>query len=168
MSQDTPAAESTANSTQPPTVNIPQLVDLTGGILGKLLISASKDKAKHLFKDLKSGSVVDLGEITAGEKLKFKLKLAMDYSEFVGPGFNFDVFQASLKQLLGGIAPRLKSKQDLNFRTSEQGGILVGVPGVIQTGEQINVLMLCLEMGTAGQVGIQLMYMDPTQFVAQQ
>ncbi|MEC8428834.1 MAG: hypothetical protein VXZ35_10425, partial [Pseudomonadota bacterium] len=93
---------------------------------------------------------------------------AMDYSEFVGPGFNFDVFQASLKQLLGGIAPRLKSKQDLNFRTSEQGGILVGVPGVIQTGEQINVLMLCLEMGTAGQVGIQLMYMDPTQFVAQQ
>ncbi len=55
MSQDTPAAESTANSTQPPTVNIPQLVDLTGGILGKLLISASKDKAKHLFKDLKSG-----------------------------------------------------------------------------------------------------------------
>lgn len=160
----TSADQKTAGDQKKPTVHVPELVDLAGGVVGRVLLSAPKEQAKQLFKDLKKGTRLPLGEVSFGEHIKAKLILALDHSEFVGPGFNFDVFQASLKELLSRVRAHLKAKQDLNFRTSEQGGVLVGVVGGVQVQGQVNALMMSLELGTAGEVGINLMYMDPEQF----
>lgn len=155
---------SNADTSNRPEVNLPKLLELCGGILTRVFFESPKDKSKQLFKDIKKGSTPTLGNLKLGTQMKVDLVISMDYSQYVGPGFNFDVFHVSLRELLKNIAGALRGRQDLDIRTSEQGGVLIGRTGVVQVGEHVNVMMLVLETGTPGQVRMNLIYMDPEQF----
>lgn len=157
----TPSNQVSSNQVR---VDLPRVLDLGCGILVKLILQAKKDKAKHLFKRLKSGDEVALGAINIGERAKIKLNLALDYSAFEGPGFNSDVFRASVDQLVKKIAPRLRAKQDLGIRSDNQGSVLFDIPAGVRLKGVLNVMMVVFDLKTSGQITMRLSYFDPSQF----
>lgn len=145
-------------------IDLPRVLDLGCGILVQLILKAPKDKAKHLFKRLKNGDEVALGAINIGDKAKLKLNLALDYSEFEGPGFNNDVFRASVDQLIKKIGPRLRAKQDLSIRSDNQGHVLFDIPAGVRLKGVLNVMMIVLDLTKSGEIIMRLSYFDPSQF----
>ena len=91
---------SSVNAPNQVRVDLPRVLDLGCGILVQLVLQAQKEKAKALFKRLKAGDQVALGAINIGQQAKIKLNLALDHTAYVGPGFNTDVFRASVDQLV--------------------------------------------------------------------
>lgn len=146
-----------------PSINFPRLLDTGAGIISKLLITAPKVKAKALFKELKNGQTLNLGKLRVGDIAELQVDLALDYSEFKGPGFNFDVFRAALAMMLQRIAAKLRARDDLNLR-SNPSAVLVFLPGIVKIQEQHNVLVLALENSARGHLTLKLMFLDPNQF----
>lgn len=97
---------STVNAPNQVRVDLPRVLDLGCGILVQLVLQAKKENAKNLFKRLKAGDKIALGAINIGQQAKITLNLALDYSAYDGPGFNSDVFRASVDQLVKKIGPR--------------------------------------------------------------
>ena len=147
-------------------INLVELVNIGAKILDQMFFKAPKDKAKPVYKELKGGKQLPVGSITFQKTLESNVSLALDYSEFVGPGFNFDVFLAALQGILMQIATQFKKKGDLNVLTSEQGGVLIHLPGAVKIDDQYNVMVLSFEMGDIQNILIRLMFVDPSQYDA--
>ncbi len=157
-------------------LDLVQVLDLGCGILRQLFFKLPESRAKAALKDLKNGSTLSLGEMTlrpkgaaadTPEAGKVPLALELDYSEFRGPGFSFPVYRAALNAMLDKIALAMRAKKDLNILTNQQtGGMLIHQPGVIQLGEQINVLLLAIEPPKTKKGGVvfRLMFVDPDQY----
>jgi hypothetical protein len=145
-------------------INFFQVLDIFGGVMGKILISAPKERAKSAFKELKQGKVLSVGEINQSEKIKLACKLKLDHTEFKGPGFNYDIFRVALGGLLNQVGAALKAKKDIKIMHSEQGLQLVAIPGVVRANDQDNVLMIALEFAKDASITAHLMFMDPEQF----
>lgn len=166
------AQESGAESTTEPkknqlNINLAEVLDISAGILNTAFIKAPKDKAKLLFKEIKAGKHYSMGNLTFGKQLKVDYKLALDYSEFVGAGFNFSVFQGALFDLLRRIHEKITAKQQVDFLTGENS-VVVNLPGVVQinheSGEQANVLFMALDFPSPQEFVLRLMFVDPEQF----
>lgn len=147
-------------------VDIPvvELVKVVSNTLQQCLLRPPKDKVKPLFKDLKAGKSITLGKLEAGELLSLTLVLQLDYSEFVGPGFNVDVFRATVQAMLNTASMYLKSQRELNILTSESGSTLVHTPGAITLNDQTNVLVMAFEPIEQQQLTVKLMFVDPQQY----
>ena len=147
-------------------INLVELVDLAAKILDQLFIRAPKDKAKPVFKDIKQGKNYPLGTVKIQELIESKLSLELDHSEFRGPGFNFDAFANALRGILAQVSQKFQAKADLNIMTSEEGSILVHLPGMIKIGEQLNVMVMAFDLGTMNAITIKLMFVDTEQYKA--
>lgn len=148
-------------------INIVELVALSANILDSLFIKASKDTAKTTFKDIKQGNAFPLGTVTIQERIKPSLSLALDYSEFKGPGFNFDAFQLALTSILKQIDIAFKKKGDLNImssQSSEDNTLLFHLPGIITIKDQLNAMVMALELGNLENITVKLMFLDPEQY----
>jgi len=156
-----PAQSSQQNQVK---IELPRVLDLGCGILVQLVMQAPKEKGKALFKRLKGGDEVALGAITIGERAKIQFKLALDHSAYEGPGFNSDVFRASVDQLVKKIAPRLRAKQDLGIRTDNNGMVLFDIPAGVRVKGFLNVMMMVLDLRKAGEITMRLSYFEPSQF----
>lgn len=160
--------EPTAPAPNQVKLELPRVLDLSCGILARLILQAPKEKSKALFKRLKADETIALGNITIGEKAKIKLSVMLDHREFVGAGFNNDVFRASLDQLIKKIAPRLRAKQELNIRTDNQGSVLFDIPAGVRVKGQLNVMMFVLDLKTPGSIVVRLSYFEPSQFMVKE
>lgn len=145
-------------------LNIAELVNLAAKLLDQIFRHAPKDKTKPIFKELKSGKQIPLGRVTLDAKLTSELKLALDYSEFRGPGFNFDVFTAALGAILFQISEVFRERGELNVMTSEDATVLIHLPGAVQVGDQLNVMVLAFEMADINNIVVKLMFIDPEQY----
>ena len=145
-------------------LNIVELVGLSANILNNLFIKASKDSAKSVFKDLKQGKNFPLGDVTIQGKIKSAFDLDMDYSEFKGPGFNFDAFHLALTSILKQIDIVFKKKGDLNMLSSEDNTLIFNLPGAITIKDQLNVMVLGIALGNLEKITIKLMFMEPEQY----
>lgn len=145
-------------------INMVELVNLAANILDQLFFKLPKEKSKSNFKDLKQGKQFNMGTLTLQNKISPNLKMALDYSEFRGPGFNFDIFQGALRNILVQISKRFEDKADLNIMTSEQGSVLVHIPGFVETDGQLNALLMSFDLGTMESIVLRLMFVDPSQY----
>lgn len=145
-------------------LNMVELVGLAANILDTLFIKASKNEGKPIFKDIKQGKQYPLGSITIQNKIESRLYLELDYSEFCGPGFNFDAFVLALKGILSQVSQQFKMQGNLNLMSSDTGAVMIHLPGIIKIGEQINVMVLSFELGTLQEVGVKLMFIEPGQY----
>ncbi len=145
-------------------INLAEMVNLAAKLLHTLFQAAPKDKAKPIFKEIKHGKTVALGSVTLQEKLTSNLTLALDYSEFRGPGFNFDVFKTALEGILRQISHAFQTRGELNVMNSDDGTVLIHLPGAVQQGDQLNVLVLAFEFGDIHNVVVKLMFIDPSQY----
>jgi len=51
-----------------------------------------------------------------------------------------------------------------SIKTSEQGTILLNLPGMIQIGEQRNVMVMAFDLGALKNISIKLMFVEPDQY----
>lgn len=147
-------------------INLVELVNLAAKLLDNIFIRAPKDKSKPIFKAIKNGEKVPLGSVTLAQKVNASLSLAMDYTEFVGPGFNFDVCKTALQGILRQVSDQFKVKGDLNVMSSEEGTVLIHLPGAVEMSGQMNVMLLAFELGDINNIVFKLMFVDPTQYDA--
>ena len=145
-------------------INLIELVNMAAKILDQIFITAPKDKAKPVFKDIKQGKAFALGTVKIQELIESTISLDLDYSEFRGPGFNFDAFTTALRGILEQVSQKFQAKADLNIMTSEQGTILIHLPGMIQIGEQLNVMVMAFDLGALEHISIKLMFVEPDQY----
>lgn len=155
-------SESTTDNTID--LNLPELVNLSAKLLDSMFVQNPKEKAKPIFKDLKNKLSVLLGTIDLQPDVTAELKLVLDYSEFRGPGFNYDLFYAALYGILKQISKALQKRAELNVMTSEDGTVLVHLPGAIVFEGQLNVMVMAFEFFGTRSIQIKLMFLDPDQY----
>ncbi len=174
MSDNAQAPTPSASSTNRFDLNLVQVVDLVCSLVHQAFIRQSENKAKPLFKDLKAGKSLPMGELTITRKdkdgnavgqMEVPLELSLDYSEFKGAGFGFPPFKAVLQAMLNHIGRVQKEKKSLNLLTSEdETSVVIHNPGIIRMGEQFNVMMLAIEPATKAGIKVQFMFVDPAQY----
>lgn len=158
-------------------INMVQVLDMGCGILHQLFIREPVNKSKALLKDLKQGKKISVGALTLNPKakegeeppadapaLEIPLSIALDYTEYRGPGFSHPVFIEALNGMLHQIVTAMRAKKDLNILTSESGSMLVHKPGVVQIDGQFNVMLLALEPSEKNSMVMKLMFVDPEQY----
>lgn len=145
-------------------INLVELVNLAAKLLDNIFFRAPKDKAKPVFKAIKSGEKVPLGTVTLDQKVTSNLSLAMDYSEFKGPGFNFDICKLALQGILKQISDTFKVKGDLNVMSSEDGTVLIHLPGAVELSGQMNVMVMAFELSDINNIVFKLMFIEPEQY----
>lgn len=165
--EQTPSvAVSPEQQAQPLQVNFFEIMDIAASAVGHTFLSVSKEAAKDLFKTIKKGKPLNLGALNLNQTVKVNLAVTLDYSEFQGPGFNFDVFILSLRLLIRNLSLKIKKGEKIGLLPGANGVQLVAVPAVIESGSQHNVMMLAVEISSKTGVVVQLMYVDPDQFDA--
>jgi len=125
---------------------------------------ATKTTAKQTYTQLINGERLPLLEISSPEHGQVIARLALDVSEFIGK-LNYTTFRDALTSHLNRIGETLKNKEKLNIFTSEEtGAMLFNIPGLVQTDEQVNVLVTGVEQSKPGEIVIKLMFLDPDNF----
>ncbi|WP_101757646.1 hypothetical protein [Oceanicoccus sp. KOV_DT_Chl] len=148
-------------------LNLVELVNLAAKILDQMFIKASKEKAKPIFKELKQGKAYPLGKVKIQDIFEPNLVLTLDYSEFCGPGFNYDIFVSAINGILAQISQKFRAKADLNIMSNENNSsILVHLPGMVQLDDQLNVMVMAFELGDMKTLNIKLMFVEPSQYDA--
>ena len=147
-------------------IDIQKLFNLTANLL-VAFINQPAENAKKVFKQLKQGTTVKSGELTAEKTgAKVAVKLELDRSEFKGP-FNYPSFENSIKALIQKFqteARKDKEVKEVQTLTNEgTGGLLFNLPVGIEIDGQLNVLMVAVEP-LVDCLTVKLMYVDPAQF----
>ena len=142
------------------------LVELLKAIhsnINQRLLTASKAVAKNLFRDLAEGKSLPFMEINTPEMGDVSCKLALDRTQFIGT-LNFSQFRNALVSHMQRIATTLQKKEELSVFTNEEtDDIIFYLPGIIEDGDTMNVLVTGIEQRTAGHMTVRLMFLDPTK-----
>jgi len=147
-------------------INLLELVNIAANSMDQLFIRASKEQAKATFKGLKNGKTHHLGKVKIAGVIEPTVSISLDYSEFCGPGFNFDVFTVALSAMLRQLAAKFKAKDEMNILPGENNSQLIHVPGIVKTAQQFNVLVFAIELGQLQKINFKLMFVDPEQYPA--
>ena len=147
-------------------IDLIQVVGAATEILQSGFIAGPKARAKQVFKKIKHGDSVKIATLNMGTLSNAPLNLALDYSEFIGPGFGFDSFMAALTSMLGHTETAFKQKKDLNILANEDNNevVIAALPGIVQRGEQRNIMLMNYSFSQMPIVELKLMFFDPNQF----
>jgi len=145
-------------------INLLELINIAANSMDQLFIRAPKEQAKTIFKALKNGKTHHLGKVKIAGVIEPTVSINLDYSEFCGPGFNFDVFTQALSAMLRQLAAKFKAKGDMNILPGENNSQLIHVPGIVKTADQFNVLVFAIELGQLQSINFRLMFIDPEQY----
>lgn len=145
-------------------INLIELVNIAASVLDQSFVKAAKQQAKATFKTIKSGKSHHLGKVKIAGKLEPSVSLTLDYSEFRGPGFNFDVFLSALVSILRQLGAKFQAKEELNILSGENNSQLIHIPGVVKTADQFNVMVFAIELGDLKSINFRLMFVDPAQY----
>ena len=142
------------------------LVELLKAIhnnINQRILAASKPVAKNFFRELADGKSLPFMEISSPELGDVSCDLALDHTQFIG-ALNFRQFRNALVSHMQRIAATLQDKEELSvFNNEETDDIIFYLPGIIEDGGIMNVLVTGIEQRTAGNMTVRLMFLDPTK-----
>ncbi len=140
------------------------LVELLTAIhsnMNQRILAASKTVAKNVFRDLYDGKALPFMDISSPDLGDVSCDLALDHTQFVGT-LNFSQFRNALVSHMQQIAITLQEKKELSVFTDEEtDDIIFYLPGVIEDGGTMNVLVTGIEQRSAGNMTVRLMFLDP-------
>lgn len=135
--------------------------------LNKRFIESTRNDAKQLYMAVKDGQAIPIMAIVVPDKGDINCSLALDQSQFVGK-LNFTFFRRALASHLQRIADKLSKEEDLNMYTNEANGDKIfNLPGLVETGNAVNILVTCIEQRQAGSMTIRLIFLDPENLASQ-
>jgi hypothetical protein len=131
--------------------------------LHKTFFGTHVSEFKNAFRKLAKGKTLPFMTISTPEKDEVNCVLALDHTLFVGD-LNFNRFRNLVTAHLRRISDALAKKEDLNMLTNDEtGDTLFYLPGAVEEGGVLNVLVTAVEQRTAGNVTVRLMFLDPSE-----
>ncbi|MFT5572810.1 MAG: hypothetical protein ACI9FR_001734 [Cryomorphaceae bacterium] len=134
--------------------------------LNRYFYADSRDSSKQLFKILSDGQSTPFMKIEMGDSGEIYCELKLDTSLHVGK-LNFSKFRKGLAAMMLGIHTRLEADDALNVMNSQNGDTMFNIPGIYQAqdDEETNILVCGMSQTGPGLACINLMYLDPEQYV---
>jgi hypothetical protein len=141
-----------------------ELLTAICGNLHRHFFKIPKNEAKNRFRELKKGDVVSFLTIGMPEQGEIDCKLALDHSRFIGR-LNYSQFRNALAMHLHRVADKLTKNENLNIFTSQDtGDMIFHIPGIVESGDTVNILVTCVEQRAAGKMTVRLVFLDPGDF----
>lgn len=137
-------------------------------LLHSAFVEATRTEAKKLFNDICQGSIVHLTSVTLADDSIARFDVSLAHDEYRG-NLNYAAFRASLTTLIGNISKALSEEKELRVFNASNGGsaMIFGITAVTHEDEKPNVMVLAADTGQGGGgTTLQLMYLDPEQFIA--
>lgn len=142
-----------------------KFITIAVNILHKSLIDSSRDEAKRLFLEVRGGKAAHLVRVRMEDSSELNIDLALDSSEYQGK-LNYAAFKNSVQAMLVRIAKQVQNGEDLNiFTDQESGDVIFHLPGVVDDGEHVNMLVLGTARSAPGTLILKLQYLDVSQFM---
>jgi len=130
--------------------------------MNQRILQASKSVAEGLYVNLADGKALPFMEISSPDLGDVSCNLELDHTQFVGQ-LDFDQFCSALALHMQQVAARLEDKEELGVFTSEDSNdIIFYLPGVIEDGGTMNVLVTGVEQRVDGELTVRLMFLDPS------
>lgn len=145
-----------------------KLLAMSANILHQAFFVGTRLDAKRRYQFLESGRSVFLLKVGMEDGSELEVNLRLDRSELRGK-LNFSAFRQLVGQLLALHTQKLNEKQALNiFSDDQQQRWVFLIPALQQSGDDMNMLVLALELKQPGVLLLELMFIDPSQFEQQQ
>ncbi|MFT6407509.1 MAG: hypothetical protein ACJAQ6_000921 [Arenicella sp.] len=133
--------------------------------LNRHFYAGARDSSKALYKAIEQGVQAPFMRIDTGDSGEVFCELSLDSSLYVG-NINFGKFRKSLAMMMLGIRTRTENDEPLNAMTSQSGEIMFNIPGIVNEGNQINVMVCSFQPMGPGLASVKLMYLDPDKYAA--
>ena len=154
------------------TMTYDQLGNLTAHLLHKAFIEATRTVSKGVFRRLVDGEVVPVTQLEFEGNESAQLNMRLHLAAYRGD-INYTRFRDGVVALLQELLKVLSKEGTLKTLTAnDPTGLatntrLLGVSGPTQHGEDVNVLMVAITPSQSEpKILVELMYMDPDQFVS--
>ena len=154
------------------TMTYDQLGQLTAHMLHKAFIETTRTVSKGVYRRLVDGETVPITQLEFERDETVQLNMKLHMSEYQGD-INYSRFRdgvvALLQELITALSKEgaMKTFQANTGEGESTNTRLMGASGPTQHGEDINVLMVAMTPSDREPlVLLELMYMDPRQFVA--
>ncbi|MBL6901472.1 MAG: hypothetical protein ISR31_04545 [Luminiphilus sp.] len=154
------------------TMTYDQLGQLTAHLLHKAFIETTRTVSKGVYRRLVDGETVPITQLEFERDETVQLNMKLHMSEYQGD-INYSRFRdgvvALLQELITALSKEgaMKTFQANTGEGESTNTRLMGASGATQHGEDINVLMVAMTPSDREPlVLLELMYMDPRQFVA--
>lgn len=145
-----------------------KLLTIAINLLHRAFGESTRLAAKHRYQHLESGKTVYLATVRMDDGSELKVNTRLDSSELQGK-LNFGAFRQLVAQLLTACARQIDSKQPLNtFSDQDAKRWIYLIPAHYQSDVALNMLVLGVNLRQPGELTIELMFVDPTQFMSQQ
>jgi hypothetical protein len=145
-----------------------KLLTMSANILHQAFFTGMRLDAKRRYQFLESGRSVFLLKVRMEDGSELEVNLRLDCHELHGK-LNFSAFRRLIGRLLTAVTQKLSEKQPLNiFSNDEQQRWVFLIPALYQTGDDVNMLVLAVELNQPGTLSLELLFIDPSQFEQQQ
>ncbi len=141
-----------------------KLLGIAANLLDKAFFDTSRDLAKRRYQGLEKGDRVFLVKLAMEDRNELQVDVRLDRREQRNK-LNFSAFRDVVAQLLVAVSHQLKAQQPLPvFSSEDKGRWMYLIPAVQRGDEQDDVMVLGLDARRPGQLTLELMFIDPTQF----
>jgi len=141
--------------------------DLMGAVnagLNACFYDASREGSKQIFNAINDGQQVQFIRMSATNGNEIHCDISLDSSLYDGK-LNFSKFRRSLAVMMLAIQQRIDAEESLNMLTSEAGDIMFNVPGIVKSGDVINILVAGFRQLGSGKGLVRLMYLEPNNYI---
>jgi hypothetical protein len=159
---------STYQKFQAEKVSPERLLTIGANILHRAFHDGPRLDAKRRYQFIMERQPVFLVDVALDSGSQVRVTLALDRSELRGR-MNFSLFRQLIAQLLVNYSDALNSGRPLNVFSDAGNRRWVFLhPALCNTepGEQgLNALVLAIDLSRVGEMRLELMFLDPTQFM---
>ena len=147
-------------------IEIPALMVMASALLKSRIVDAQRVVGKQYFRELEKGNPVLLSDVKLEDNSTMRFSLSMNTEEFRGP-LNFSAFRNQVIMLIDTYAKFLETEQQPRVM-SDDGNVqhVIFVPVISQMQNNLNALVMAFEQRNNAEIRLQLMFVDPEQFVA--
>jgi hypothetical protein len=142
-----------------------RLLTIGANILHRAFHDGPRLDAKRRYQFIMERQPVFLVDMTLDSGSQVRVTLSLDRNELRGR-LNFSLFRQLIAQLLVNYSEALKSGRPINALSDAGNRRWVFLPPVLSGAEkELNALVLAMDLGRVGEMRLELMFLDPAQFL---
>jgi hypothetical protein len=143
---------------------------MAANLLHTRLLDVPRTQGKNAFKEMVAGRPIKLATVRMEDQSTVRFTVNLDYSEYKGK-LNFGAFRSSLTLLISNLGRALNDNKEITMFSAEndENSKIFGVTAVTQDDKTPNIMVLGANTAEGRPtVMLRLMYIDNSQFVAEQ
>ncbi|MFT5887250.1 MAG: hypothetical protein ACI9BO_000054 [Zhongshania sp.] len=146
-------------------IDSPSVLAIAVTLFKSCLLDCGRTEAKRHFRDLDSAKILYLSEMAMSDKSQLKVKLELMSQEFRGQ-LNFSAFREHLLFLVAELVKVINAKSEPIVMSDNSGlQLMFNIPALSNIDGVMNALVLGANLGNEGELLLQLMFIDPDQFL---